>query len=80
LTTRIAVLVGSLRNDSINRKLAIALAKLGPADFTFEHVDIGDLPPFNQDHEKTPTEAVQRFKTEVANAQGVLFVTPEYNR
>ena len=79
-TYRIAVVVGSLRQDSLNRKLALALAALGPKDFTFEHVAIGDLPLYNQDLEGQPTEPVKRLKTEITRAQGVLFVTPEYNR
>lgn len=78
--TKIAVVIGSLRADSINRKLAIALAALGPQDFSFEHVRIDDLPPYNQDHEKSPAESVKRLKGEISAAQGVLFVTPEYNR
>jgi chromate reductase len=80
MATRIAVVIGSLRKDSINRKLALALAALGPKDFTFEHVRIDDLPLFNQDHEKEPTDAVKRLKSEISAAQGVIFVTPEYNR
>jgi chromate reductase, NAD(P)H dehydrogenase (quinone) len=78
--TRIAVVVGSLRNDSINRKLAIALAALGPQDFAFEHVEIGDLPLYNQDHDATPSEQVKRLKAHISSSQGLLFVTPEYNR
>lgn len=78
--TRIAVVIGSLRNDSINRKLALALAGLAPQDFTLEHVRIDDLPLFNQDHEKDPAEPVKRLKSEISAAQGVIFVTPEYNR
>src|SRR5205814_3224739 len=53
---------------------------LGPKDFTFEHVRIDDLPLYNQDHEKDPGEAVKRLKGEISAAQGVIFVTPEYNR
>jgi chromate reductase, NAD(P)H dehydrogenase (quinone) len=78
--TRIAIVVGSLRSESINRKLAIALAALGPKDFTFEHVEIGDLPLYNQDHDANPSEQVKRLKAHIAGSQGVLFVTPEYNR
>ena len=78
--TRIAVVVGSLRNESINRKLAIALAALGPQDFAFEHVEIGDLPLYNQDHDGSPSEQVKRLKAHIAASQGLLFVTPEYNR
>jgi chromate reductase, NAD(P)H dehydrogenase (quinone) len=78
--TKIAVVVGSIRQDSINRKLALALAALGPQDFSFEHLRIDDLPLFNQDHEKTPADSVKRLKSEIASSQGVIFVTPEYNR
>ncbi len=77
---RIAVVVGSLRQQSINLKLAKALARLAPAECSFEHVAIAELPLFNQDHEANPAEAVKRMKAEVKAAQGVLFVTPEYNR
>jgi chromate reductase len=77
---KIAVVVGSLRKDSLNRKLALALAHLAPEDFTFEHVEIGDLPLYNQDDDGSPSAAVMRLKTEISSAQGLLFVTPEYNR
>ena len=78
--TRIAVLVGSLRKDSFNRKLALAIAQLAPSDFTFEHLRIDDLPLYNQDDDGNQAPAVMRLKTEIAAAQGLLFVTPEYNR
>ena len=77
---RIAVVVGSLRKDSFNKKLAKALEKLFPADFTFTHVRIDDLPLYNQDNEEAPSAQVSRLKSEIAAAHGVLFVTPEYNR
>ncbi len=77
---KIAVVVGSLRKDSLNRKLALALAHLAPEEFTFEHVDIGDLPLYNQDHDGNPPASVMRLKTEISSAQGLLFITPEYNR
>jgi len=76
----IAVIVGSLRQDSINKKLANALAKLFPVEFSFKHLQIGDLPLYNQDSDGKQPEAVQRLKQEVMGAQGLLFVTPEYNR
>lgn len=79
-TFRIAVLVGSLRRESLNRQLARALAKLAPQGFTFQECELHDLPAYNQDTEGQPAESVKRLKTEIANAQGVLFVTPEYNR
>ncbi|MCJ0763160.1 NADPH-dependent FMN reductase [Variovorax terrae] len=77
---RIAVVVGSLRKDSLNRKLALALARLAPPEFSFEHVRIDDLPLYNQDNDGHPSEPVKRLKSEIAAAQGLLFVTPEYNR
>jgi chromate reductase len=79
-TYRIAVLVGSLRRESLNRQLALALARLAPSEFTFEHVRIDDLPLYNQDDDANPAAAVKRLKGEIAAAQGLLFVTPEYNR
>jgi chromate reductase len=77
---QIALLVGSLRRDSINRKLAEAVVSLAPADFTFEHVKIDDLPLYNQDDDASPSEQVKRLKRVIKAAHGVLFVTPEYNR
>lgn len=76
----IAVVVGSLRRDSFNRKLASAMEKLAPSDFSFRQVQIGDLPLYDQDDDANPAESVTRLKGEIAAARGVLFVTPEYNR
>ena len=76
----IAVIVGSLRKDSFNRKLATALAKLAPPEFSFKQVKIDDLPLYNQDDDARPAEAVKRLKAEITAARGLLFVTPEYNR
>lgn len=77
---QIAVVVGSLRKDSLNRKLATALARLAPADFSFTQVRIDDLPLYNQDDDTNQAASVLRLKSEISAAQGVLFVTPEYNR
>ena len=77
---KIAVLVGSLRKDSFNRKLALALAHLAPSDVTFEHLRIDDLPLYDQDQDGNQAAAVRRLKSEISAADGVLFVTPEYNR
>jgi len=79
-TLQIAVVVGSLRRESFNRRLAEALIKLGPAEFSFKHIEIGDLPLYNQDHDATPSDQVKRLKSEISASQGLLFVTPEYNR
>ena len=76
----IAVIVGSLRRDSLNRRLATALARLAPADFAFTQMQIGDLPLYNQDDDASPAAPVRRLKTGIAAARGLLFVTPEYNR
>lgn len=77
---QIAVVVGSLRRESLNRRLATAIARLAPAEFVFRQVEIGDLPLYNQDDEVTPTPAVARLRNEIRAAQGLLLVTPEYNR
>lgn len=77
---RIAVIVGSLRRDSLNRKLAEAILKLAPSEFTFQQVRIDDLPPYNQDDDMNQAASVKRLKGEIKNAQGLLFFTPEYNR
>ncbi len=77
---KIAVIVGSLRKDSFNAKLADGLAKLAPAEVAFERVEIGDLPLYNQDDDGHPAGSVQRIKAQIQAADGLLFVTPEYNR
>src|SRR6478672_10171430 len=76
----IAVLVGSLRRDSFNRRFASALVKLAPSDFAFKQLEIADLPLYNQDDEANPAQPVRRLKSDITAAAGVLFVTPEYNR
>lgn len=77
----IAVLVGSLRKESINRKVAQALAHLAPANLKLNIVEIGELALYNEDLDgATPPAAYTTFRQQVAAADGVLFVTPEYNR
>ncbi|HEY9218655.1 MAG TPA: NAD(P)H-dependent oxidoreductase [Phenylobacterium sp.] len=76
----VAVVVGSLRKDSFSRKVAEAIAELAPRNLTFRTVEIGDLPMFDQDLEPTPPAQWVRLREEVASADAVLFVTPEYNR
>jgi len=78
--SHIGVIVGSLRRDSFNRKLANALEKLAPADFKLTQLQIGDLPLYNQDDDANQAPAVLRFKSEIAASRGVIFVTAEYNR
>jgi chromate reductase, NAD(P)H dehydrogenase (quinone) len=77
---QIAVIVGSLRQHSFNRKLANAVVKLAPPEFSFRQLQIGDLPLYNQDDDTNQAESVNRLKREISDAQGLLFVTPEYNR
>ena len=77
---KIAVIVGSLRKDSFTRKLASAIVKLAPSEFSFKQVQIGDLPLYNQDDDANQAESVKQLKIEIKGAQGILFVTPEYNR
>jgi chromate reductase, NAD(P)H dehydrogenase (quinone) len=77
---KIAVIVGSNRRESINAKLAHALARLGAEQAEFNFVSIGDLPLYNQDLEGELPTSVVRFKADIAAAGGLLFVTPEHNR
>ena len=76
----IAVVVGSLRRDSFNRKLATAIAKLAPPEFSFDQVEIGDLPLYNRDDDASQAESVKLLKGQIKAASGVMFVTAEYNR
>ena len=80
MSKTIAVIVGSLRKDSFNARLADALATLAPDDVRFNRVRIDDLPLYNQDDEQSPPAPVKRLKQEIREADGLLFVTPEYNR
>lgn len=77
---KIAVLVGSLRKDSFNRKLADAVARMAPEGTEFTQLEICDLPLYNQDDDAAPAASVTRLKSAISEASGVLFVTPEYNR
>src|SRR5260370_25672766 len=77
---KVAVIVGSNRRESINRRLAQALTKLGADKFAFSFVQIDDLPIYNHDLEAELPKSVARFKSEIAAAEGLLFVTPEHNR
>jgi len=79
-TRKIAVLVGSLRKGSLNRKVAQALTELAPDRLKVEIVEIGELPYYNPDLEEAVPPAWATFRSKVADADAVLFVTPEYNR
>ena len=77
---KIAVVVGSLRKDSLNRRLARAVEQLAPQDFEFSHLRIDDLPLYNQDFDSDYPVTAMRLKRDVEAADALLFATPEYNR
>ena len=77
---KVAVFVGSLRKESLNRKLASALLGLAAPALAMEIVEIGDLPLYNQDLDSAPPAAWTRLREAIRAADAVLFVTPEYNR
>ncbi len=79
-TYNVAVIVGSLRKDSINRKVAHALAELAPKSLQLASVEIGQLPIYNQDSDDKPPAEWTAFRERIKAADAVLFVTPEYNR
>jgi chromate reductase len=79
-TRNVAVFVGSLRKDSLNRKMANALIAMAPTPLKLTIHEIGHLPLFNADFEATPSAVVTEFKEQLAAADAVLFITPEYNR
>ena len=76
----VAVFIGSLRKDSINRKVADALVELAPSALKLDVTEIGQLPLYNQDEEANPPAAWTAFRERIKAADAVLFVTPEYNR
>ncbi len=76
----VAVVVGSLRKESFNRRVALALAALAPPNLTLKIVEIGDLPLYNEDIDVDPPAAYKAFREQIRNSDAVLFVTPEYNR
>ena len=77
---KIAILVGSLRKDSINRKVARSICAIRGDNLDCSMIEIGDLPLYNQDLDADPPEQWVRFREQVGSADGVLFVSPEYNR
>ena len=76
----VAVIVGSLRKESFNRKMARAMSATAPSTLKLEILEIGQLPLYNQDFDPNPPKEVTDFKQRVAQCDAVLFVTPEYNR
>ncbi len=79
-TYNVAVIVGSLRKDSFNRKMAKAMIALAPASLKLEIVEIGDLPMYNQDLDAAPPAQWVAFKEKIKAVDAVLFATPEHNR
>jgi chromate reductase len=77
---KIAIIVGSLRAGSINRKVARSICALRGDNLDCSMIEIGDLPLYNQDHDVNPPEQYVRFRRQMAEADGVLFCSPEYNR
>ena len=80
---KIAVIIGSLRKDSLNRKFAHAVMELAPASLALDIVEIGELPIYNEDldaKDVTPPQAWTQFRDRLKEYDGVLFFTPEYNR
>jgi chromate reductase len=76
----VAVFVGSLRKDSINRKVANALSEVAPQSLKLRIIEIGNLPIYNQDGDSSPPETWVNLRQEIKVANAVLFVTPEHNR
>jgi chromate reductase len=76
----VLVLVGSLRKQSFSLKIAQAMAKLAPDGLKFEVVTLHDLGFFNQDLEASPPAEWLAFRNKIKASDGVVFVTPEYNR
>jgi chromate reductase len=77
---KIAVFVGSLRKESFSRKMAEVLIKVSPDSLALEIIEIGELPIYNQDFDDNPPAAYTLFRDHLKKFDGVLFVTPEYNR
>ena len=82
MSKKIGVIVGSLRKASFNRKMANVLISLAPSSLNLEMIEIGNLPLYNQDFddENRPHPEWTAFREQVKSCDGVLFVTPEYNR
>lgn len=80
MTYKIAIIVGSLRKESLNRRVARSICGLRGDNLDCSMIEIGDLPLYNQDLDSDPPEQWTRFRQQVAGADGVLFVSPEYNR
>lgn len=77
---KIAIIVGSLRKESLNRKVARSICAIRFDNLDCSMIEIGDLPLYNQDSDRDPPEQYVRFRKQLAESDGVLFCSPEYNR
>ncbi|HHV94644.1 MAG TPA: NAD(P)H-dependent oxidoreductase [Firmicutes bacterium] len=77
---KVGIVVGSLRKESFSRKIAVNVAKLFPADYTTEILEIGNLPLYNEEYDQNPPPEYTAFRSKVRDFDAFLFVTPEYNR
>ena len=77
---KIGIIVGSLRKDSLNRKLAEVFSKIGHPNLKFSFIEINDLPLFSEDLEENPPRSVIKMRKEIENIDTILFMVPEYNR
>ena len=77
---KIAILVGSLRKESLNRKIARSICAIQNDNLDCSMIEIGDLPLYNQEYDGDPPQEYVRFRDQIRDADGVLFVSPEYNR
>ena len=80
MSYKIAIIVGSLREGSINRKVARSICALRGDNLDCSMIEIGDLPLYNQDLDANPPEQWRRFRQQIGSADGILFCSPEYNR
>src|SRR5680860_1192750 len=80
VSTKVALFIGSLRRDSLNRKLAKALQMLGPKGWQYEEIRFDALPFYKQDEAKPMPDSVRELKKSIESSDAVIFVTPEYNR
>ncbi len=80
MPTKVAVLIGSLRDRSFNHRLSRALRKLGPEDWEYDEVRIDAVPYYDADDENPPPDSVKELRRSIASADALMFVTPEYNR
>lgn len=80
MSTNVALFIGSLRSGSLNRRLAKALQRLGPDDWTYDEIPFRDLPLYDAERADPMPAAVKDLKQRIERADAVIFVTPEYNR